>query len=320
MRMAAESVKAECSSQEQPALKLDGGDGISEAALHPVFTYDDADVILRSRDGTLFRVYSLPLRLSSGWFRTLFTLPQSTQPRSPGTSSHEAPSEQKEILPTDETSDVLSVILSISHGLEVPPLKTIDEIDAVAHAAEKYDMPGVLSHLRLAVIAPSIIEEHPIRVYGLACRWGWTEEAKLASSHTVSLDLLSPDLLPNLKCVDPIPLAKLLRLQRQRKEALRRGLDSPDTFYANIAPARCQNEVCTVEVIHDRWQQLKYSWLTMIDEKPEVFVSMRVLDSMEVSNVIEFKCLRCGRKQYNTERTLSNLRTVLESLPKTVEL
>ncbi len=43
---------------------------------HPAFSFADADVILRSNQGTLYRVYSFTLRTTSGFFATMFSLPQ----------------------------------------------------------------------------------------------------------------------------------------------------------------------------------------------------------------------------------------------------
>jgi hypothetical protein len=40
----------------------------------PLFSFD-ADVVLGSHDGVLFRVPSTTLKMTSAWFRTMFTLP-----------------------------------------------------------------------------------------------------------------------------------------------------------------------------------------------------------------------------------------------------
>ena len=58
---------------------------------HPLFSFD-ADVVLRSRDGVLFRVPSMTLKMTSSWFRTMFTLPQATPPpRDRMTATNETP-------------------------------------------------------------------------------------------------------------------------------------------------------------------------------------------------------------------------------------
>lgn len=224
-----------------------------------------------------------------------------------------------EILFMDESADTLAVLLSVAHGQDVPSLNSISEVETVIHAAEKYDMPGVLNYVRQGLLR--FVRQEPVRVYALACRWGWIEEAKTASSHTLGLDLLSSDIRPTLNVMDSEDLARLLYLHRRRRDCLRGRLDSEEVFYANVIPSRCQNPTCNAEVIHDKWHQLKYRWVTAIDQEPALFASRTaLLEGLEVLEVINFKCARCIKKQYNTESTLANLRTLLDELPQTVEV
>lgn len=284
------------------------------ATIHPSFHFDDADTILCSKDGINFHVYRICLKLSSGWFRSLYTLPQSSSSNGGHHGDNTA-----ETLFMDESADTLTVLLSVAHAQDVPSLDSISHVETVVHAAEKYDMPGVLSYVRQGVLR--FVRQEPVRVYALACRWGWIEEAKMASSHTVGLDLLSSSIRPTLNIMDSEDLARLLHLHRRRRDCLRERLDSEEVFYANVIPSRCQNPTCNAEVIHDKWHQLKYRWVTAIDCEPALFASRTaLLEGSEVLEVINFKCARCIKKQYNTESTLANLRNLLDELPQTVEV
>ena len=292
----------------------------SGATIHPSFHFDDADVLLCSKDNVRFHVYRVCLKLSSGWFRSLYTLPQADDDGGVGHHGHgHGHAGQTETLFMDESADTLAVLLSVAHGQDVPSLDSITEVETVIHAAEKYDMPGVLNYVRQGLLR--FVRQEPVRVYALACRWGWIEEAKTASSHTVGLDLLSPTLRPSLSVMDSDDLARLLYLHRKRRDSLRERLDSEEVFYANVVPSRCQNPTCNAEVIHDKWHQLKYRWVTAIDQEPALFASRTaLLEGPEVLEVINFKCARCIKKQYNTESTLANLRNLLDELPQTVEV
>ncbi|KAG0704732.1 hypothetical protein DFH29DRAFT_910688 [Suillus ampliporus] len=53
---------------------------VNEDAFHTFFSSPDADVILGANDHTLFRVHSWTLKTTSGWFRSLFSMP-STEPQ-----------------------------------------------------------------------------------------------------------------------------------------------------------------------------------------------------------------------------------------------
>lgn len=277
-----------------------------QSRAHPDFASEDADVMLCSQDNITFKVHSIILKMSSGWFRATFSLPQTM-----------ASSTLDEPIFMSETSDVIVALLSVPYGLSQPPFDTMDFVEAVVHAAEKYDMLGVLSIVRLALNTPSLVETHPLRVYGIATRWGWHEEAKLASSHTLTIDLYHPDVLPKLKAVEPLELGRLFGLHRRRRDALRNGLDASDVFYANVLPGKCPH--CQAEAVHDRWMRLKYAWTAAFESAPMDVATRNLLERPEVVSALEHKCARCSKTLYNVAGTIENLRKVLDRLPRTVE-
>jgi len=216
-----------------------------------------------------------------------------------------------------ETSEVLAVILSMASGMPFPRINDMEFVASLVHAAEKYDMLGVLSILRLVILSPTFLDSHPIRVYAIACRWGWQEEAKVASSHTISLDLLSEEVRPDLRKVDPLDLTRLLLLHRKRRDLFKKGLDSEDLFYANVIPGSCSG--CMADIIHDKWHRMKYDWVTAVEHRPIDTASRDLLERLELEDVLNSKCTRCQKKLYNAEGTISNLRQILDELPKYVE-
>lgn len=277
---------------------------------HPLFSSEDADIILCSQDGISFRVHSLALKLSSGWFRTLFTLPQNPSTSPPSSTTHEP-------IHVTESSEVLNTILSMACGFEIPRIHDIKYLEALVHAAEKYDMPGALSIIRLALVSPHFLKNHPIQVYAIASRWDWQEEAEIASSYTVGMDLLSKEVIDKLRVVDPPDLTRLMLFHRKRRDQLKRGLDSQDIFYANIVPGRCQG--CDTPNMHEKWHRMKYDWVTGFEHRPMDASSRDLLERMELADVLSATCIRCQKRLYNAESTISNLRQILEKLPKHVE-
>ena len=159
-------------------------DGLPPGSTHPSFAADDADIILCSQDGVHFRTHTLVLKLGSAWFRTLFTLPQGAS--SPCSSSV---SPEPQTIQMPESAAVLADLLSAISGQPLPLARwaSPDALVPLLHAAEKYDMPGALSVLRLALAAPALLDAHPLRVYGLAWAHGWRPEARLASARTLAL-------------------------------------------------------------------------------------------------------------------------------------
>lgn len=48
---------------------------------HPQYSYSDGDVWLQAKDGTVFRLHSIILKLASPWFRALLGMPRALTER-----------------------------------------------------------------------------------------------------------------------------------------------------------------------------------------------------------------------------------------------
>jgi hypothetical protein len=101
---------------------------------HPLFSSPEGDIILSASGGnTLFRVHSFTLKTTSGWFRTMFSLPQKTSPTF------------ADVIYLDEDAQTLDALLRMVCGQPVLRLETFDMVESILYAAEKYDMPGPVS-------------------------------------------------------------------------------------------------------------------------------------------------------------------------------
>ena len=126
---------------------------------HPHFSSPDADIILRSTEGTLFRVHSYALRTTSGLFQTIFSLPQPKPPaplpdeREKSTHSTQSPSPSLTI-PIYEPAHLLSYILPLITG-KAPPQAlhslSLPTLTRLLFLAEKWDAPGPISQIRNAI-------------------------------------------------------------------------------------------------------------------------------------------------------------------------
>lgn len=141
-------------------------------------------------------------RTTSGFFRAI---PQ-----------HESASAEERII-LDEPRKVLGTLLRIISGFRLQIWETFDhedsEVEGVLAAAEKYDMEGALSVIRSAITSPSFLER-PLRLYAITAHYGWEEEAKLASKHSLVLDI--HEYAPILERIPSAYLLRLLRLHRGR--------------------------------------------------------------------------------------------------------
>ncbi|KAF8507436.1 hypothetical protein JB92DRAFT_2735299 [Gautieria morchelliformis] len=114
----------------------------------------DVSVTLVSRDKVLFCVNACVLRAASSVFETTLSLPQpKASPRDPVIEN------------LDEDATTIEGLLRIITGRQFPPLDTIEVIEPLALAAEKWQMPGPLSILRVLLVRDKrFVNSNPMRL------------------------------------------------------------------------------------------------------------------------------------------------------------
>lgn len=173
------------------------------------FNAPDTDIILRSSDGKEFRVHRLILSLSSSVFQGMFTLPQSTESPSPVPTVH-----------LSDPSDILEPFIQHLYPRSSPKITDLSMWAALYTIAEKYDAEAVMESLRETLI-PRFLETSPLRVYALASRWGFKEEAKTASSRTLTMDILKNFPREDAELMGGGACQQLYLLHFNRREAAR---------------------------------------------------------------------------------------------------
>ncbi|KAF7975064.1 hypothetical protein HWV62_16132 [Athelia sp. TMB] len=274
------------------------------AQYHPLFSSPDGDVILGAKGGNLlFRTHSFTLKTASGWFRTMFSLPQNCAPVT------------SDIIYMDEESSVLEAILRMVCGLPVVLPTTYDMVDALLYAAEKYDMPGPVSIIRMSVMTPSLLNQ-PLRLYAVACRYGWEEEAKFASGETLVLNLYSEECRPSLQSLSTTALLDLLTLHRDRREVLRKRLDEPP--FVGGGNAVCV--ACGWSICYQTWRELKYKIILEMDVRPlgDTVLNTGLAEWHEAKRCWSAKCpnVDCDRVLYDKNETLRVIKECVDGLKK----
>lgn len=150
----------------------------------PAF-FDDssADIILRSSNGFDFKVYKTILSKASPVFEGMFTLPVPPPSAVPAEEYRDG----LHVVNLTETTEALDALLRFCYPVREPTLSSIEKTLEVFHAASKYDIDeGIMwARDKLAGFAA----KEPIRVYAIACRYGWEHEAKIAAKETLSMSL-----------------------------------------------------------------------------------------------------------------------------------
>ena len=121
------------------------------------------------------------------------------------------------IIYLQEDAEVLEPLFRMACGLPFSDITSLDLLEAVMYAAEKYDMPGPMSMLRLCLLSPTLPDD-PIRLYAIARKHGWLEVAKALSTRTLSLNIWDAKHQPALRTASAEALLDLFMLHRSRKD------------------------------------------------------------------------------------------------------
>ncbi|KAF8901333.1 hypothetical protein CPB84DRAFT_1777587 [Gymnopilus junonius] len=262
---------------------------------HPQFNSPDADIIIISEEGTGYRIPHFTLRNTSGYFTE----------------------KGIRIIDVQEKDKVLSKVLSMICGLHTDTWESIDEVDEAILLAQKWDATGPLSMIRAAITAPVFLAD-PLRLYAVTSRLGWDEEAQLASTHTLTLNLYDNCNRTQLETISSIRLMTLFRLHRDRRDKFKALIDSNGLFAAgNSARYLCPG--CGEQLSNHTWRDLKSRMFVEMDRRPlgDTLCSLEMEEWPEAIACWEAKCQKsdCGRKNYNKLNTLRDIKKCLDQLP-----
>ncbi|KAI0259032.1 hypothetical protein BC834DRAFT_926367 [Gloeopeniophorella convolvens] len=287
---------------------------------HPLFSFE-ADVVLGSRDGVLFRVPSTTLKMTSSWFRAMFTLPQREIPL-PRTLPSSEP--DAEVITLDEESRTLEPLLRMICGLEIPTLETWDAVEPILYAAEKYDMPGPASIVRALLRTPAFLDA-PLRLYAAACHFGWADDARLASARSLTLDLHAPAHRGALLRLRTPDLLALFELHHTRRAQFRARLtEAPfltDLQLSDVTGARCSR--CREPISYSEWRELKHAMLYELERRPAgdtVLAGLEDWPTAQACWAARCKKVVCGSPVYDKALSSRAIKEVLDSLPSAVEV
>ncbi|KAK0185339.1 hypothetical protein F5146DRAFT_203138 [Armillaria mellea] len=259
---------------------------------HPTFNTPNADAVLSSLDGTLYRLPSSVLRRATTFFASRsFAFEPNSNP-----------------IPIHEHDVVLERLLRIISGLAIPPWRTFDDLEGVLSLAETWGARGAVDVVRASIMAPMFLGE-PLRVYGIATRFGWEEEAELASKHTLSLSLHEEQHQEALRRISTRSLVKLFKFHRKRRDEFRVGMEGD---------ARCGG--CDNSVDGSAWTALVWKMFWEMDARPsgDRLCSLEIEEWPEMETCLLQRCPGCGKLVHDRLEVLERVRKCLAELPDTV--
>ena len=183
-----------------------------------MFNWPDGDVILRATHGANsrdFRVHKLFLSFASPVFKDMFKVPQPP-----------SPSSNVDIIDVTDSPRTLELVLRFIYPFAPPVIKDLTTLSEVLIIADKYDIETVQSRLR-----PSLAElakTKPLRAYAIACRLGFEDEMKIASSHMTAIDLSELTQLPDeFKFIPATEYHRLIRRHKKHRSGGVAAVASP---------------------------------------------------------------------------------------------
>ncbi|KAK7031957.1 BTB domain-containing protein [Favolaschia claudopus] len=271
----------------------------AQETYHPSFSDPTADVVLQSTEGTFYRVHSIILRLTSGFFRTMLSLPQ---PNDPSTTA-------KIELHVGEPDGVMERVLRMMCGLEIPPWPSLDQVEAALQLIEKWDAPGPLSFIRTAITSP-LFAEDPLRLYVLASRFGWEDEAKTVMVQTLKLRLFDGEHDDVLCRLPSRNLLVLLAFHDRCKVRFREALDGTALFSAgNEEPRDCN---CGRRRDNISWRLLKAKLVSEFERRPLGDSILADMSGWPESVVCWRVVCACGNPYYDQVSTVRNLKQAIK--------
>lgn len=305
-----------------PATMMNTQPARNVGVLHPQFNSPEADLILLSSEGTAYRVPYFTLRNTCGYFRTLLIdynpisgSAEHTQGKDPGENSNP---KLRQPIEVDEKDKVITKVLSMICGLYSANWESIDEAEDALSLAQKWDAPGPLSMIRGAITAPRFLAD-PLRLYAITTGFGWEEETRLVSTHTLTLDLYDEAHQPVLERISSSALMMLFRLHRLRRNEFKRLIDSiPGLFEeGNSVEYFCSK--CGEVMSNHTWRELKVKMFMEMDRRPlgDTLCSLEMEEWPEAVSCWEAKCKnpRCGELNYDKLSTLRDIKKCIDRLP-----
>jgi hypothetical protein len=265
----------------------------------------DADIVLHTvaPEPRKFHAHKTILSKASLFFETTFSLPQ-----------RDHTGDGMQLLHVHETGTVWGPLLQLIYPVPDPELTSLDDIATLLAVAGKYDMEGVTDRLRRALAAPAFLTRSPMRVYAIAARFGFADEARLASRHTLGTHILDYEVSDDMRELTVDMYHRLLQLHRKRGQAARQKL----VFGNGVRCLQCNGgPAATLTFGAPRWWGIfKARAAAELAERPTTKVVFSMQFLLECAR--ESKCPQCPGSVLESCAFLERLQSDIDSLPDTI--
>lgn len=286
------------------------------------FDAPDADLILRSggQKSTEYRVhrcilamvrfdyasrYSVNVYQASPVFHTMFSLPQA-----------ESANKSVPVVDLSENAITLDALLRLLYPVEDPVFDNLADLGPVIDTAMKYEINVVLTRLRSILVSPIFLEKQPLQVYAIATNWEFEEEMKLASGHTLGVDIINSPSADTLNHITTSHYRRLLLFHLERAAKAQQVLE--DVFPKQPTCSACRQYV---DGWHKAYKQKARDELSLRPTSSVIcsfdFIAP-IADAMDSADCSMNSCRKGGRKLEVYRSFLENLKKRIDELPSTI--
>lgn len=172
-----------------------------------IFALQDADFIIRTSDGSKFRVMKSVLRIASPIFSDMFLVGDRHPPAL-------SVSNGSDVADVTETSIVMDALLRYIYPVPRPDMTSLQVTLSVLEASIKYEVASA-THGLTQTICGGVADTDPLRVYIFGCKHGIPELKHFALTKLVTMDLLSESTTlfdhPHFQSLRPEELQRIFR-------------------------------------------------------------------------------------------------------------
>jgi len=261
-------------------------------------------VLLLSSDDVKHSVHRCILAAASPFFEDMFSLPQPT--------AHPQQEDGHPVIPMTESDSVLRDLLRFVYPVSHPTISSLDELVAILGAAIKYDFLGAISCLRKQLISPTFLKDDPMRVFAIASRYDFEDEARVASGHTLSIAILDSPLSDDLRFMSAHSYHRLLQLHKKRSEDAQ-ALLKP---HGDVACLQCASPYYGSFVPPKWWKKFERAARAELAVRPttDIIFGMAFLGRA----ARESECGRCAESILASSEFLLDLKRQIDDLPSTI--
>jgi hypothetical protein len=218
------------------------------------FTANDADIILRTPEQKLFRVHKSILSIASSVFRDMLTVSQSPSQSTVAGAEGDLP-----VVDVQDSTQDLETLLRMIYPVAFPPITDLNALSNAFVILDKYHTEGLQERLKPLLISPTFLTTDPMRVYAIACRWGFKSEAEIAAPRASAIGISAFTCVDDMRYISGLDYHRIALLAQERREIGRGEILSkpatcrycPQTFYDNFRPKLVERLLVGDEMFRD---------------------------------------------------------------------